>query len=389
MKRGFVLGRFMPPHAGHVTLIRSARALVDELTILLCSLPNDPIPGEERVAWMRELFPDCRIVWQSNPAPQETSNDPDFWEIWTGIIERSHPERIDYVFAGEDNGAELAARLAATFVPLGGRILNADVNAIGGLTARAVRADPWRHWDYLPRPVRNHYAVTICLHGIESVGKSTLAQRLADHYRTTLVPEYGRAHCETHGTDCREEDLMLIGEAQQATIEAARPWANRVLIADTDALMTAAWSQMMIGYMPDQLICHRKADLYLMLDADVPFVDDGTRVYKTAEARERFHRIVRDTLAVSRTNFIEIRGSWDERFDAAVQADRGNRLTTTARLRQTLCRPQPLRRDGGHGNFLDLVEGASHLPGRIRPRASFGALRGFLSMRYGSACAAF
>jgi NadR type nicotinamide-nucleotide adenylyltransferase len=168
--------------------------------------------------------------------------------------------------------------------------------------------------------VRNHYAVTICLHGIESVGKSSLAQQLADHYRTTFVPEYGRSHCETHGTDCREEDLMLIGEAQQAMIEAARPWANRILIADTDALMTAAWSQMMIGYMPDQLICHRRADLYLMLGSDVPFVDDGTRVFKSSGQRERFDRIARNTLAVSRAEFVEIRGSWNERFEAAVAA---------------------------------------------------------------------
>ena len=289
-------------------------------TILLCSLPDDPIPGETRLEWMRELFPDCQILWQSNPVPQEPAESPDFWEIWTGIIKRSHPEPIDYVFAGEPYGAELASHVGGMFVPLGGRVLDADRNGIGGLSARAVRADPWRYWDYLPQPVRNHYAVTICLHGIESVGKSSLAQQLADHYRTTFVPEYGRSHCETHGTDCREEDLMLIGEAQQAMIEAARPWANRILIADTDALMTAAWSQMMIGYMPDQLICHRRADLYLMLGSDVPFVDDGTRVFKSSGQRERFDRIARNTLAVSRAEFVEIRGSWHERFEAAVTA---------------------------------------------------------------------
>jgi len=70
MKRGFLLGKFMPPHAGHVTLVQSARALVDELTILLCSLPDDPIPGEQRLDWMRRLFPDCRIEWQSKPVAQ-------------------------------------------------------------------------------------------------------------------------------------------------------------------------------------------------------------------------------------------------------------------------------------------------------------------------------
>lgn len=320
MRRGFVLGKFMPPHAGHVTLIQSARALVDELTILLCSLPDDPIPGETRLEWMRSLFPGCRLVWHSQPAPQQPSDDPAFWEIWKRIVSGHHPEPIDYVFAGEAYGAELAQNVGSTFVPLGGRVLNADGNGIGGLTASAIRAEPWSYWDFLPPPVRSHYGLTVSLHGIESVGKSTLAERLADHYRTTLVPEYGRSHCEAHGTDCREDDLMLIGEAQQAMIEAARPWANRLLIADTDALMTAAWSQMMIGYTPDQLICHRKADLYLMLGTDAPFVDDGTRVYKTPEQRDRFDRIARDTLVLSRTNFIEIHGGWDERLDAAVNA---------------------------------------------------------------------
>jgi NadR type nicotinamide-nucleotide adenylyltransferase len=320
MKRGFVLGKFMPPHAGHVTLIASAQALVDELTILVCSLPEDPIPGETRLEWMRTLFPGCRVLLHSLTVAQQPGDDPDFWKIWSRLVAKYHPEPIDYLFAGESYGAELAGHIGATFVPLGGRVLNADRSGIGGLSASAIRAAPWGHWDYLPGPVRDYYALTVCLHGIESVGKSTLAERLADHYRTTFVPEYGRSHCEAHGTDCREDDLMLIGEAQQAMIVAARPWANRLLIADTDALMTAAWSQMMIGYTPDQLICHRKADLYLMLETDAPFVDDGTRVYKTSEQRERFNRIARDTLALSRTNFIEISGSWDDRFASAVAA---------------------------------------------------------------------
>jgi HTH-type transcriptional repressor of NAD biosynthesis genes len=320
MKRGFVLGKFMPPHAGHVTLIRAAKALVDELTVLLCSLPDDPIPGETRLQWMRTLFPDCRIAWQSEPAPQQPADDPDFWPVWARIVVRHHPEPIDYLFAGESYGAELAQHVGGTFVPLGGRVLKADCNGVGGLSGEAVRAAPWAYWEFLPEPVRSHYGLTVCLHGIESVGKSSLAERLANHYRTILVPEYGRSHCEAHGTECREDDLMLIGNAQQAMIETARPWANRLLIADTDALMTAAWSQMMIGYTPDQLICHRKADLYLMLGSDVPFVDDGTRVYKTPEQRERFQRIARDTLTLSRTDFIDISGSWDERFQAAVAA---------------------------------------------------------------------
>jgi len=310
----------MPPHAGHVSLIEAARRLVDELTILVCSLPDDPIPGELRHEWMRSMFPDCRVVFHGAPVPQAPEDNPNFWPIWRRIIAKAHPEPIQYLFAGDDYGAELARQVGGLYVPLGARVLGADQDGLGGLSASGVRSDPWGNWQFLPAPVRDHYALTICVHGVESVGKSTLAERLAAHYSTVLVPEYGRTHCETYGTDCREQDLLLIGNAQQAMIEAARPWCNKLLIADTDALMTAAWSQMMIGYAPDELICHRKADLYLMLGTDAPFIDDGTRVYGDPEIRARFDRVAREVLSVARANLVEISGSWDERFDKACAA---------------------------------------------------------------------
>jgi nicotinamide riboside kinase len=92
------------------------------------------------------------------------------------------------------------------------------------------------------------------------------------------------------------------------------------VIADTDALMTAAWSQMMIGFVPDHLVCHRKADLYLMLRADVPFVEDGTRIYGVPSERERFDRIARDVLRLTRVECTEIAGPHEGRFDQAVAA---------------------------------------------------------------------
>ena len=320
MKRGFLLGKFMPPHAGHMALIGAARKLVDELTILVGSLPDDPIDGALRVEWMKSLFPDCRIEWHKSPAPQDPSESPHFWAIWRQIVAKAHPEPIDYLFAGESYGEEFARQVGGLFVPLGARVLGADQSGLGGLSSTAVRADPWKHWQFLPPPVRDHYALTICIHGVESVGKSMLAERLAAHYSTVVVPEYGRVHCEVYGTDCREMDLLLIGQAQQAMIDAARPWCDRLLIADTDSLMTAAWSQMMIGYAPDLLICQRRADLYLMMATDAPFVDDGTRVYGDPDQRGRFDRIARDVLSVARANVVEVRGSWDDRFDAACAA---------------------------------------------------------------------
>ncbi len=329
MKRGFLLGKFMPPHAGHIALVNAALDLVDELTILVCWLPGDPIPGERRLAWMKELFPRARVIGHADPVPQHPDDSADFWAVWKPIVAAIHPEPIDYLFAGEEYGAELARQVGGLFVPLGARILGADKGGLGGLSGSAVRADPFGHWDYLPPPVRDHYALTICLHGVESVGKSMLAERLAAHYGTIVVPEYGRAHCELYGTDCRDTDLRLMGLAQQASIDAARPWCNHRLIADTDALMTAAWSQMMIGYASDELLVQKKADLYLVLGTDAPFIDDGTRIYGEPEVRARFDRVAREVLRVARVKTVDIAGSWDERFDAACAAidALGNRTT--------------------------------------------------------------
>ena len=53
---------------------------------------------------------------------------------------------------------------------------------------------------------------TICLHGPESTGKSTLAPRLARVLGGAVVGEYGRTYAEEHGTDFTMADLVEIGQ---------------------------------------------------------------------------------------------------------------------------------------------------------------------------------
>lgn len=283
MTRGFLLGKFMPPHGGHQLLCETARALVDELTILVCWLPDDPIPGPVRLGWMRELFPDCRVVGHDAVVPQLPGEHPDFWQIWHDIIVAAHPEPIDIVFASEPYGARLAADVGARFVPI-------DPDREGAaISGSAVRADPWRHWAHLPPPVRGHYARTICLHGPESSGKSTLARQLAAHFETDFAPEYGRTWCATHSNDLSRDDLHLIARAQDAMATSLRRRCNRRLILDTDPLMTSVWSEMFFGARdPWFASWHDPADLYLLLDVDLPWIDDGTRMFGGETDRARF-----------------------------------------------------------------------------------------------------
>ena len=317
--RGFVLGKFLPPHGGHVALCRAAEAMCDQLTILVCWLPDDPIPGEQRLHWMRELFPECRVLGHGKVVPQYPHESADFWPIWRGIVQEAHPEPIDMLFAGEDYGAELAAQVGGTFVPLGGRIIHQDTAGLGGLAGSEILRDPARHWPHLPAPVRRDMGKTVVVHGIESTGKSTLAAALAEHLDSCWVPEYGRSHCVVYGTDLVPADLTLIASAQQGMILAAKEWSGPVLPCDTDWLMTSAWNRMLFGE-PLAGKSYPLADLYLHLAADTPWVDDGLRMFGEPEEREKFDAICREELETAGADWVEISGPWESRREQALAA---------------------------------------------------------------------
>jgi HTH-type transcriptional repressor of NAD biosynthesis genes len=320
VRRGFLLGKFMPPHAGHISLIDAARQLVDELTILVCWLPGDPIAGETRLSWMRELYPDSRVIGHGDMVPQQPGDSADFWPIWRRIVHMAHPEPIDYLFAGEACGAELAREVGGFFVPLGGRILGADSDPLGGLSSSAVRHDPAAHWHVLPQPVRRHYQKRVCLHGSESTGKSTLAAALASHYHTVAVGEYGRSHCEVYKDELTASDLQLIADAQQAMIDAAAPWAGPLLLIDTDALMTAAWCEMLLGKRPEAMMQCKRADLYLLMEPDIAWIDDGTRFFSDEARRMQFIRIVEQVLIDADVPIVRISGLPEQREALAREA---------------------------------------------------------------------
>jgi len=162
-------------------------------------------------------------------------------------------------------------------------------------------------------------APLIVLHGVESVGKSRLAEDLAEHFGGIFIPEFGRTYCEINGTDCDEADLLEIARGQHAAIAEAGS-GERPIFSDTDALMTAAWAAMMIGHVPDPLLTYPKGNLYLYLQADVPFIGDHVRVYGADKDRRRFDAICADMLARADVPVAIISGNWNERRTAAIAA---------------------------------------------------------------------
>ncbi|HWD26358.1 MAG TPA: AAA family ATPase [Rhizomicrobium sp.] len=317
MTRGFLLGKFMPPHLGHVALCDFARATCDALTVLVCTRPGEPIDGDLRFQWMRELCPGARVVHYAKDVPQEPSEHPDFWTIWRDIARAAHPEKVDFVFASEEYGARLAYELDADFVPFDPKRLSLPVSA------SMVRDDPFAAWRFLPPPVRAHYVKTVCLHGPESTGKSTLSAALAAHYDTVMAPEYGRTYCEVFGNECDADDLRAIVHGHDAQDFAARRQANKLLVLDTDAVITAVWSDMLLGHRAEDLDrVSRTADLYILCDIDIPWHFDGTRYTELSarEVREDFFARAKGELERRGLPFVVARGSHEERLKTAIAA---------------------------------------------------------------------
>jgi len=309
MTRGLVLGKFLPYHAGHAHLIRTARAQVDELVVLVCSIEREPIPGALRFRWVRDAHLDCRVVHVAEEVPQAPEEDAEFWPIWTELIAR-YAGRVDTVFTSEDYGDMLARRIGARHV-----CIDRERQTVP-ISGSAIRADPMRHWEAIPPGVRPWFVRRVVLLGTESTGKTTLSRHLAKRFDTVMVEEYGRPYCDTRPALSLElHDFEAIAWGQATWEDDGAELANRVLICDTDLHTTATWSDLVIGTRPWWLTDAARArryDLVLLLDHHgTPWVDDGTRVL--SGRRDEHMRLLRAELDAAGRTYHEIGGSFADR----------------------------------------------------------------------------
>lgn len=313
--RGLVLGKFLPPHRGHVHLFDFARAYCDEVAIVVERIPGEAIPSTVRVEWVRELAPGCRVIHLTDENPQDPADHPEFWTVWRESLRRCLPFDPDVVVASEPYGERLAAELNATFVPL-------DIpREVVPARAREIRADPGARPELLPPPVAAHYARRVRIVGPESTGKSTLARELARRLETVHVPEYAGKWIAARGGSFAEPDLVTFVRGQRADEAALARQARGVLICDTCPLTTLVWSRLLYERVAPEVEAAADAaryDLTLLCTPDLAYEDDVHRV--APETQGPFLALLEAELGRRGVTPVRIHGQGEARVECALAA---------------------------------------------------------------------
>ena len=307
---GVVIGKFYPPHRGHKFLIETAAAQVDHLTVIVCDHPAQTIPAPLRAEWLREIHPNVTVV----TTPDDEPDEPEPWARRTIEILGVPP---DVVFTSESYGDGYARAMGCRHV-----LVDPSRTTVP-ISGTQVRQDPWASWDYLEPCVLAHFVKRVVLIGVESTGKTTLAEDLAAALNTVWIPEFGREYSATKTGEWETADFALIAAEQQRREEEAARHANRVLLCDTNAVATTIWHRRYMNHHApevDAIGDRDRVDLYLHTYPDFPFVQDGTRDGEFI--RHEMHDWFCERLARASSPVIPLTGDRATRFATALQAIR-------------------------------------------------------------------
>lgn len=139
-KKALVIGKFMPLHKGHITLIDFAKSKAETVDMLVTAHEQENIPMQLRESWARETFRDDDRVnvfgYLYSPEELNESSESDLkssheWADYLGIASIIYDERRENL----------------------------------SISASQIKGDIIRYRDYLAPAVKRHYVHHICICG--------------------------------------------------------------------------------------------------------------------------------------------------------------------------------------------------------------------------------
>ncbi len=157
--------------------------------------------------------------------------------------------------------------------------------------------------------------VKIVFLGPESTGKTSISAAIAERSNATFVPEFARTYLHDHGTNYTLNDVIKIAETQ-ARIEQEAEATGKDVICDTDLITIKIWLEYYSWEVPEWLeffIAKHRADKYLLLYPDIPWVADEQR--KNQHDRMLLFNRFEQQLNAINANYSIIKGGGNARFE--------------------------------------------------------------------------
>jgi HTH-type transcriptional regulator, transcriptional repressor of NAD biosynthesis genes len=333
MSVGFIGGKFLPLHQGHVYAIVHASSMVDELYVVLShsqirdkelckGSKMDYIPPHIRLRWLSQLTRDMPHVKVISIEDYEGNDDYD-WNHGAQLIQQVIGKPIDYVFSSEFDYNDIFREL----YPDSKHVMIDPERTHVTISATAIRNEGvYRHWEFIPDFVKPYFIKKVVVVGTESCGKSTLTKNLAKIYNTAYVEEYGRTVCEELG-GCEgimvKEDYQKIAYGHKMKEIEAIEKANKVVFIDTEVIVTQFYSHLYNEeHQPvlDEIAKLQEYDLWLYLEPDVKWVDDGLRVHGDVEVRAQNNQHLKALLEKHRITYKVLNGDYVSRLKGAIDS---------------------------------------------------------------------
>jgi HTH-type transcriptional regulator, transcriptional repressor of NAD biosynthesis genes len=320
---GFIGGKFLPFHLGHVYAIIQASNQVDELYVVLSSSKNRDrelcerdgikyIPAEVRLSWIGENLSNLENIKIIHIEDDKWDKDYD-WEQGANMIKKAIGKTIDYVFSSEDSYNELFAK----YYPQSQHVIIDNKRNTVNISAKEIRKNLYDNWENLPKCVRPYFTKKVSVIGTESTGKSTLVKKLANFYNTSYVEEIGRRYCQRYSNQLTPEMFNLIAMEHFLLQETKSKESNKLLLIDSDAMITQYYLEMYFkdkSPLVEEVAKLQQYDLVLYLEPDVKWVADGLRFAGEEEKRKNNNETLKRMYEERRIPFVTINGNYKERF---------------------------------------------------------------------------
>ncbi len=318
MTKAFVFGKFLPFHKGHEAMINFALSKCEFLTVLVCCSDKENIPSTYRKVWIEKAFEKEKNIeirtfnYLESELPNTSESSESVSKIWADIFKKQLPD-YSLLITSEEYGNFVAAFMNIQHITF-------DIpKNIFPVSATAVRNDLFANWKFLPDSVKPDFAIKVVILGTESTGKTTLTEKLSRHFNCSLVLEAAR-EIIANSNNFTFDDLHLVATEHAKRIDKTILADNPLVIIDTDIHTTKSYSRFTFKKelkISADIYNSNKANLYLYLNNDVEYLQDGTRLSETE--RNLIDLSHRQVLKDHNVDIVEIKGGWDERLEKAVE----------------------------------------------------------------------